>query len=103
MRSFDPFASSLLDLSSIIQLRRERSHPILVNCSVLASSPEEVEDIALAAVAAGADGVLAEIDPGPERRNARALLPLQLDGVMQRTKALKCTLNALAQHKYSSR
>lgn len=102
MQSSDPYVASLLDLSSLIQLRRQAECPVLVNCSVLASSPESVEDIAVAAVAAGADGVLADITIGAAPRNNQALLPQQLSGVIQRTRALKCTINALRRHKYSA-
>jgi 3-deoxy-7-phosphoheptulonate synthase len=104
-RDFDPFAECLFDLSAIITLRRKTDYPILVDCSRLAHDAAYIEGMSVAAIAAGADGVLAEMEQ-PERtgnKNSTSLMPRQLQTVMQRTNALKSTLNAMAHLKYVER
>lgn len=103
IRGFDPFSRNLMDLSSIITLRRHTTYPILVDCSRMAKDASYTESLAVTAIAAGADGILADLGhPQSSRDNQRALVPLQLQGIMQRANALKYTLNALAHHKYQN-
>lgn len=89
-RSIDAFSPSLLDLSTIVTLRRLTSHPILVDCS--AYDPSYTEHLAIAAIAAGADGILAEV---AGQHGNDGLSMHELKGVMERADALKYTLNAL--------
>ncbi len=65
VRSFDPATRNLLDLS-VVPLLRERSHlPIIVDPSHGTGAAALVPAMALAAVAAGADGLLIEVHPDP--------------------------------------
>jgi 3-deoxy-7-phosphoheptulonate synthase len=104
-RDFDPFAECLFDLSAIITLRRKTEYPILVDCSRLAHDAGYIEGLSVAAIAAGADGVLAQMEqPGLDSiKNSTSLMPQQLQIVMQRTNALKSTLNAMAHLNYAER
>jgi 3-deoxy-7-phosphoheptulonate synthase len=66
IRTFEPSTRSTLDLSAITVLR-ERTHlPIIVDPSHAAGRRELVVPLALAAAAAGADGLLVEVHPKPE-------------------------------------
>jgi 3-deoxy-7-phosphoheptulonate synthase len=97
-RGFDPYSDTCLDLSMILSLKRETKHPVFVDCSRLMRQAADVEHFAVAAVAAGADGLLAEL--GQQTNiNPESLAPLHLRGIMQRTNALKYTLDALEIHK----
>lgn len=92
---------SVLDLRSIIKLRRLTNYPMLVHCRLAADDFAFTEDLAAAAIAAGADGIIAELDPDAEVRVRPDGLAMELQGMMQRARALKYTLNALIHHKFN--
>ena len=65
VRSFDPATRNLLDLS-VVPLLAELTHlPVIVDPSHGTGLARLVEPMALAAVAAGADGLLVEVHPEP--------------------------------------
>ncbi len=65
VRSFDPATRNLLDLS-VVPLLAELTHlPVLVDPSHGTGLARLVEPMSLAAVAAGADGLLVEVHPEP--------------------------------------
>ena len=65
VRSFDPATRNLLDIS-VVPLLAERTHlPVIVDPSHGTGLARLVEPMSLAAVAAGADGLLVEVHPEP--------------------------------------
>jgi 3-deoxy-7-phosphoheptulonate synthase len=65
VRSFDPATRNLLDLS-VVPLLAEMTHlPVIVDPSHGTGLARLVEPMSLAAVAAGADGLLVEVHPDP--------------------------------------
>ncbi len=65
VRSFDPATRNLLDLS-VVPLLAEMTHlPVIVDPSHGTGVARLVEPMALAAIAAGADGLLVEVHPNP--------------------------------------
>jgi 3-deoxy-7-phosphoheptulonate synthase len=67
IRTFETATRSTLDISAIPVLR-ERTHlPVIVDPSHAAGRRELVLPLALAAVAAGADGLIVECHPDPEQ------------------------------------
>ncbi len=65
IRSFDPLTRNLLDLTAI-PLVRELTHlPIIADPSHGTGVARLVEPMALAAIAAGADGLIIEVHPDP--------------------------------------
>jgi 3-deoxy-7-phosphoheptulonate synthase len=65
VRSFDPATRNLLDLS-VVPLLAEYTHlPVVVDPSHGTGVARLVEPMSLAAVAAGADGLLVEVHPSP--------------------------------------
>ena len=99
MLGAEPSAENVLDLASIITMRRETKYPVLVDISSVARNASYAENLALAAVAAGADGVVAELRvegvPQYGTRPACSLVPSQLGGMIKRADAFKHTMNAL--------
>ena len=95
--SFDGRLNRMLDLSSLISLKRETSHPVFVDCCAAAFDWSYTEKLASAAIAAGVDGVMAEMHLGGSALPAskKALVQEELAGMIWRAKALKSTLNAL--------
>jgi 3-deoxy-7-phosphoheptulonate synthase len=65
IRSFEPSVRFTLDITAVPVLKRLSSLPVVVDPSHTAGRHEYVRAIALAAVAAGADGLLVEVHPNP--------------------------------------
>jgi len=65
IRSFDPATRNFLDLSAVPIVKKTSHFPILVDPSHGTGSWELVTPMALAAVAAGADGLMIEVHPDP--------------------------------------
>ncbi len=98
VNSYDARATQLFDLSSIVTLKRETPYPVIFDCSTFSSNAVEIAVLGQSAVAAGADGLMIEIDAREKTRNnqnERGLAPSQLRSMMQRISALKSTLNAI--------
>ncbi|MHB1439638.1 MAG: 3-deoxy-7-phosphoheptulonate synthase [Cuniculiplasma sp.] len=66
IRTFENSTRFTLDISAIPVLKKKVKFPIVVDPSHPAGVREYVEPLALAAVAAGADGLMVETHPNPE-------------------------------------
>jgi 3-deoxy-7-phosphoheptulonate synthase len=66
VRSFDPSTRNLLDLSCVPLLAKLTHLPVLVDPSHGVGRSDLVEAMSVAAVAAGADGLIVEMHPHPE-------------------------------------
>ena len=80
VRSFDPAARNMLDLTAIPIVHRLSHLPIVADPSHGTGLRDKVIPMARAAVAAGADGVLIEMHPEPDRAlsdGAQSLYPDQ--------------------------
>jgi 3-deoxy-7-phosphoheptulonate synthase len=65
LRSFEPSVRFSLDITSVPVLKRLSSLPVVVDPSHAAGRAQYVPALALAGVAAGADGLLVEVHPDP--------------------------------------
>jgi 3-deoxy-7-phosphoheptulonate synthase len=79
IRSFDSFTRNVLDLGAVVGLKQLTHLPVIVDPSHAAGKRELVADLARAAVACGADGIMIECHPQPEQSvsDARQALSLQ--------------------------
>lgn len=79
IRSYDPATRNVLDLGGVVALRQMTHLPILVDPSHACGKREMVADLARAAVACGADGLMIECHPEPEKSvsDARQAISLQ--------------------------
>src|SRR5690606_38145043 len=66
IRTYETATRNTLDVSAIPVLKRETHLPVIVDPSHAAGRAELVQPLALAAIAAGADGLLVEVHPRPE-------------------------------------
>jgi 3-deoxy-7-phosphoheptulonate synthase len=66
IRTFEKATRNTLDISAVPVIKRNSHLPIIVDPSHAAGHTEYVIPLALAAVAAGADGVIVEVHPCPE-------------------------------------
>lgn len=86
IKSFDTSTRNLLDLAMVPNCKGMSHLPIIVDPSHATGRPELIPPMALAAIAAGADGVHIEVHCRPEEAMSdgqQALLPDQYAEVMQ--------------------
>jgi 3-deoxy-7-phosphoheptulonate synthase len=87
IRTFEPAMRNTLDLASVA-LAKARTHlPVMVDPSHATGTRELVIPMALAAAAAGADGLLVEVHPRPDEAlcdGAQALTPELFEELMRR-------------------
>ncbi|HET7041935.1 MAG TPA: 3-deoxy-7-phosphoheptulonate synthase, partial [Gemmatimonadales bacterium] len=91
IRSFDSQTRNLFDLSAIPVVKKLSHLPIVADPSHGTGLREFVPPMARAAVAAGADGLLVEVHPNPDRAlsdGAQTLAPEQFDKMMREVKAI---------------
>jgi 3-deoxy-7-phosphoheptulonate synthase len=67
IRTFETAYRATLDLGAIPVLKERTQLPVIVDPSHAAGQRRWVEPLALAAVAAGADGIIVEVHPDPDR------------------------------------
>ena len=84
IRTFEPFTRNTLDISAIPVLKRLSHLPVVVDPSHAGGIAWLVEPLALAAVAAGADGLIIEVHNDPAHAlsdGVQSLTPDQFDAV----------------------
>lgn len=91
IRGFDPATRNVFDLSAIPVVRALSHLPIIADPSHGTGHRDMVIPMARAAVAAGADGLLVEVHPNPDRAlsdGAQSLYPEQFDRMMKETRLI---------------
>ncbi|EAW33258.1 bifunctional 3-deoxy-7-phosphoheptulonate synthase/chorismate mutase [Lyngbya sp. PCC 8106] len=89
IRSFDSFTRNVLDLGGVVGLKQLTHLPIIVDPSHAAGKRELVEPLARAAVACGADGIMVECHPEPEKSVSDARQALSLAEMIQLVENLR--------------
>jgi len=91
IRSYDNQTRNLLDLSAVPMVHSLSHLPIIADPSHGTGRRDMVVPMALAAVAAGADGLLVEVHPTPDRAlsdGGQSLYPEQFDRMMQEARLI---------------
>lgn len=91
VRSFDTTTRNLFDLSAIAVVHGLSHLPIVADPSHGTGHRDMVPPMARAAIAAGADGLLVEVHPTPERAlsdGGQSLFPEQFDRMMREVSAI---------------
>jgi len=91
IRTFETETRNTLDLSAVAVLKRETHLPVIVDPSHATGNRQYVEDMALAAVAAGADGLMIEVHPNPHEAlsdGAQSLTLNEFAALMNRVRAV---------------
>ncbi len=86
IRTFETYTRNTLDLSAIPVVKKLSHLPIFVDPSHGTGMRDKVAPMALAAVAAGADGILVEVHPNPEAAlsdGPQSLFPSQFEKLMR--------------------
>lgn len=89
IRSFDAYTRNVLDLGAVVALKQLTHLPVIVDPSHAAGKREMVADLARAAVACGADGVMIECHPEPEKSVSDARQALSLEDMVKLVHSLK--------------
>ncbi len=91
IRTFEPSTRHTLDLAGMLYVKQISHLPVIVDPSHAAGRWDLVEGLAKASIAAGADGVMIEVHPQPERAfsdGAQALKPSRFSALVQDLKRL---------------
>ena len=91
IRTFETATRNTLDLSAISVLKRETHLPVVVDPSHGTGHWAFVEDMAAAAVAAGADGLMIEVHPSPTEAwsdGEQSLTPERFARLMEKVRAV---------------
>jgi 3-deoxy-7-phosphoheptulonate synthase len=95
VRTFADHTRNTLDLSVIPAVKRLSHLPIIVDPSHGTGTRDKVTPLARAAVAVGADGLIIEVHPEPERALSdgyQSLYPDQFDALMEQITAIAAIL-----------
>ena len=87
IRTFETYTRNTLDLSAVLAVKRLSHLPVVVDPSHACGKAWMVERMAMAAVAAGADGLIIEVHNDPANAlcdGAQSITPEQFDGLMGR-------------------
>lgn len=98
IRTYETFTRNTLDVSAIPIIKKLSHLPVVVDPSHASGKSWLVEPLAMAAVAAGADGLIIEVHNDPPHAlsdGAQSLTPEQFDGVAKKVFALKDALNKM--------
>ncbi|HWP37432.1 MAG TPA: 3-deoxy-7-phosphoheptulonate synthase [Gemmatimonadales bacterium] len=91
IRGFDPSTRNVFDLTAIAVVHELSHLPIIADPSHATGRRDKVIPMARAAVAAGADGIMVEVHPNPERAlsdGAQSLFPEQFTELMRETRVI---------------
>lgn len=95
IRSFDTYTRNVLDLGAVSALKQITHLPVIVDPSHAAGKRELVADLARAAVACGADGIIVECHPEPEESVSDARQALSLDDMVAMVQSVKAIATAI--------
>jgi len=89
IRSFDSYTRNVLDLGAVVALKQMTHLPVIVDPSHAVGKRELVADLARAAIACGADGLIIECHPQPEQSVSDARQALSLEDMVELVHTLK--------------
>lgn len=89
IRSFDTYTRNVLDLGVVVALKQLTHLPVIVDPSHAAGKRELVPNLAKAAIACGADGLMVECHPVPEESVSDARQALSLEDMVSLVQSLR--------------
>lgn len=95
IRTFENYTRNTLDVSAIPAIKRMSHLPIVVDPSHAGGYSWLVEPLALAAIAAGADGLIIEVHNDPAKAlcdGQQSLTPAQFDALMKKAEQMTAML-----------
>lgn len=95
IRTYDTYTRNTLDLSAVPIMKAETGLPVIVDPSHGTGRTELILPMSKAALACGADGLMIEVHPTPEKALSDGAQSLNLDQYKQCSDALKLFMNQL--------
>jgi 3-deoxy-7-phosphoheptulonate synthase len=95
IRSFDNHTRNVLDLGAVVALKQLTHLPVIADPSHAAGKRELVADLARASIAAGADGIMIECHPVPEKSVSDARQALSLEDMLALVESLRPIASAI--------
>ena len=98
IRTFETYTRNTLDLSAVPAIKELSHLPIIIDPTHSTGRISLISSMSMAAVAAGADGMIVEVHPKPEEAlcdGDQALTPDIFSNIMKRLKPLKSFLNKM--------
>ncbi|MBX2864338.1 MAG: 3-deoxy-7-phosphoheptulonate synthase [Leptolyngbyaceae cyanobacterium MAG.088] len=95
IRSFDTYTRNVLDLGAVVALKQITHLPVLVDPSHATGKRELVAALARAAIAAGADGLIIECHPDPDRSISDARQTISLGAMADLVDSLELIAQAV--------
>jgi 3-deoxy-7-phosphoheptulonate synthase len=95
IRSFDDYTRNVLDLGAVAALKQITHLPVIVDPSHAVGKRELVAPLAKAAIACGADGLIIECHPEPEKSVSDARQALSLEDMVDLVNSLKPVATAV--------
>ncbi len=95
IRTFEKYTRNTFDINAIPVLKARTHLPVIADPSHAVGYSEHVTSIALAAVAAGADGLIVEVHPTPERALSDGRQSLNYDGFKQMMQRIQLVAQAV--------
>jgi len=95
IRTFENYTRNTLDISAIPAIKRLSHLPVIADPSHASGLSYMVEALSLAAVAAGADGIMIEVHNDPRHAlcdGAQAVTPDEFDSIMNKIMAVKAVV-----------
>ncbi|MCA1990664.1 MAG: 3-deoxy-7-phosphoheptulonate synthase [Coleofasciculus sp. S288] len=89
IRSFDTYTRNVLDLGAVVALKQLTHLPVIVDPSHAVGKRELVAPLVRAAVACGADGLIVECHPEPEKSVSDARQALSLEDMVSLVHSLR--------------
>lgn len=96
IRTFETYTRNTLDLSAIPVVKRLSHLPVIVDPSHASGQAALVEPLAMAAIAAGADGLIIEVHPCPERAwsdGAQSLTPEHYASLVKKARRIAAVID----------
>lgn len=95
IRTFETFTRNTLDLSAIPALKKKSHLPVIIDPSHATGIAEMVEPMAMAAAAAGADGIMVEVHNDPANAlcdGKQSITPDQFDKLMKKVNKIRAAI-----------
>lgn len=91
IRTFETYTRNTLDLSAVLAVKRLSHLPVVVDPSHACGKAWMVERMSMAAIAAGADGLLIEVHNDPQHAlcdGAQSITPAEFDQLMEKLRPM---------------
>ena len=95
VRTFETYTRNTLDISAVPALKKLSHLPVIIDPSHAAGIAEFVPSLSMAAVAAGADGLIIEVHNDPAKAKcdgAQSLIPGDFDKLAKKLRTLKSVM-----------